>query len=88
MNYSQTRSNKCEILVDQRTEKCKPCCKVDDKKAQPKPVLPAKSKAPLTACSSAKLQATVREERVKLKESEFEVHAARRSAEWNGERNQ
>ena len=72
VNYSQTRrSNKCEILVDQGIEKCKPCCKVDDKKAQPKPALPAKSKAPLTACSSAKLQATVREERVKLKESEL-----------------
>ena len=42
VNYSQTRrSNKCDILVDQGTEKCKPCCKVDDKKAQPKPVLPA-----------------------------------------------
>ena len=26
VNYSQTtRSNKCEILVDQGTEKCKPC---------------------------------------------------------------
>ena len=72
VNYSQTRrSMKCEILVEQGTEKCKPCSKLDEKKSQPKSALPAKTKPPLTACSSAKLQATIREERVHLKESQL-----------------
>ena len=72
VNYSQTRrAMKCEVLVEQGTEKCKACCKLEEKKSQPKPALPAKAKAPLTACSSAKLQATVREERVQLKESQL-----------------
>ena len=71
VNYSQTRrAIKCEVLVEQGTEKCKACCKLEEKKSQPKPALPAKAKASLTACSYAKLQATVREERVQLKESE------------------
>ena len=35
------------------------------------PVPPAKPKAPLSKCSSAKLQATVSDERVKLKEAEL-----------------
>ena len=72
VNYSQTRrSMKCEVLVEQGPEKCKACCKLQEKKSQPKPALPAKAKAPLTACSSAKLQATIREERVQLKESQL-----------------
>ena len=72
VNYCQTRrSIKCEVLVEQGTDKCKPCCKFEEKKSQPKPALPAKAKAPLTACSSAKLQATIREERVQLKESQL-----------------
>lgn len=72
INYSQLRrSRKCEILIRAETDKCKTCTKFDEKKNQAKPVLPAKAKAPLTACSPAKLQETVREDRIKLKESEF-----------------
>ena len=70
VNYCQTRrSIKSEILVEQGTDKCKPCSKLDEKKFEPKSVLPANAKAPLSACSSARLQATIREERVLLKES-------------------
>ena len=77
------RSSMCEVLVEQGTCQCKPCCKVDEKIKKEAsraastmygpvpPVLPAKPKAPLSKCSSAKLQATVRDERVKLKEAEL-----------------
>ena len=84
VNYSQVmRSSMCEVLVEQGTCQCKPCCKVDEKIKKEAsraastmygpvpPVLPAKPKAPLSKCSSAKLQATVRDERVKLKEAEL-----------------
>ena len=81
VNYSQVmQSSMCEVLVEQGTCQCKPCCKVDEKIQKEAshaastmygPVLPAKPKAPLSKCSSAKLQATVRDERVKLKEAEL-----------------
>ena len=81
VNYSQVmRSSMCEVLVEQGTCQCKPCCKVDEKIKKEAsraastmygPVPPAKPKAPLSKCSSAKLQATVRDERVKLKEAEL-----------------
>ena len=84
VNYSQVmRSSMCEVLVEQGTCQCKPCCKVDEKINKEAsraastmyspvlPVLPAKPKAPLSKCSSAKLQATVRDERVKLKEAQL-----------------
>ena len=72
VNYSQMRrSMKCEVLVEPRTKECKACCKLEEKKSQPKPALPAKAKAYLTACSFAKLQATFRGERVQLKESQL-----------------
>ena len=83
VNYSQVmRSSMCEVLVEQGTCQCKPCCKVDEKMKEASrtrsttygpvpPVLPAKPKAPLSKCSSANLQATVRDERVKLKKAEL-----------------
>ena len=85
VNYCQVRrSLKCEVLVEQGTNKCRPCCKIDEKmkkEANPvvhttvygpvTPVSPAKRKAPLSKCSSAKLQATVKDERLKLKEAEL-----------------
>ena len=85
VNYCQVRrSLMCEVLVEQGASKCKPCCKFDDKMKKEAsrvhtkvhttaygPVSPAKPKAPLSKCSSAKLQATVKDERLKLKEAEL-----------------
>ena len=72
VNFSQTkRSMKCKVLVEQGTEKCKASSKLKEENSQPKPALPAKAKACLTACSSANLQAIVREEQVQLKESQL-----------------
>ena len=48
-----------------RNESCAPCASVE------KHILPAKSRATLSTCSSAKLVATVKEDRIKLKESEL-----------------
>lgn len=71
VNYSQVyRSNKCEILLDGR-ESCVPCTKANKENTAKKEVCPAKTRAPLSACSSAKLVATVREDRIKLKEAEL-----------------
>ena len=84
VNYCQVRSLMCEVLVEQGASKCKPFCKVDDKMKKEAsrvhtkvrttaygPVSAAKPKAPLSKCSSAKLQATIKDERLKLKEAEL-----------------
>lgn len=62
-------SLKHEILIE-GTENCVPCASSEKHTASAKKVYPAKSKAPL-ACSSAKLVATVKADRIKLKVTEL-----------------
>lgn len=86
------RSVACEVIVENSSSKqpCKPCSSANSaikraaRKKSKASSTPAKSKAPLAACSAEKLRATVKATRLQCKQLEDNLHHLQMKIEEDG----